>query len=134
MNKAECESAPFAGLMRARRIEPHPKVASQPLASVLQTVMPRLQKDKQLKTDAISNTENAIADLVSKGEPFAGVRSRPVMSHACTCLICMQAQDHHSMNTVLRISLIWSTNYNHGRMTCCDQCMCHRHFDPLKQL
>lgn len=58
--------------MRARRVEVHPKVAGQPLPAVLQTIMPRLQKDKQLKSDAIQNTENAIADLVSKGEPFAG--------------------------------------------------------------
>lgn len=58
--------------MRGRRIEPHPKVAGQPLASVLQTVMPRL-KDNQLKTDTIQNTENAIADMVSKGEAFAGM-------------------------------------------------------------
>ena len=61
-----------AGLMRAQRIEPHPKVAGQALGTVLQTVVPRLQ-DKQLKTDAIQNTENAIADLVSKGELFAGI-------------------------------------------------------------
>ena len=67
---AKCSGC--AGLMRGRRIEPHPKVAAQPLAAVLQTVMPRLQ-DKQLKSDSIQNTENAIADLVSKGEPVAGV-------------------------------------------------------------
>ena len=60
------------GLMRVRRVEVHPKVAGRPLAAVLDTVIPRLQKDKQLKTDAIQNTENAIADLVSKGEAFAG--------------------------------------------------------------
>ena len=53
-------------------MEVHPKVAGLPLAALLQVVMPRLQKDKQLKSDAIQNTENAIADLVSKGEPFAG--------------------------------------------------------------
>ena len=58
--------------MRAKRVEVHPKVAGQPLAALLQGVIPRLQKDKQLKSDAIQNTENAIADLVSKGEPFAG--------------------------------------------------------------
>lgn len=60
------------GLMRVRRVEVHPKVAGQPLPALLQTVMPRLQKDKQLKSDAIQNAENAIADMVSKGEPFAG--------------------------------------------------------------
>ena len=58
--------------MRAKRVEVHPKVAGQPLAALLQAVMPRLQKDKELKSDAIQNTENAIADLVSKGEAFAG--------------------------------------------------------------
>lgn len=60
------------GLMRVKRVEVHPKVAGQPLPALLQTVMPRLQKDKQLKSDAIQNAENAIADMVSKGEPFAG--------------------------------------------------------------
>ena len=58
--------------MRVRRVEVHPKVAGQALPALLQTVMPRLQKDKQLKSDAIQNAENAIADMVSKGEPFAG--------------------------------------------------------------
>lgn len=61
-----------AGLMRSRRVEVHPKVAGQPLGAVLQSVIPRLQ-DKQLKTDKIQNAENAIADMVSKGEAFAGV-------------------------------------------------------------
>ncbi|KAL0035895.1 hypothetical protein WJX77_006910 [Trebouxia sp. C0004] len=60
-----------SGLMRSRRVEVHPKVAGQPLGAVLQSVIPRLQ-DKQLKTDKIQNAENAIADLVSKGEAFAG--------------------------------------------------------------
>lgn len=59
-------------MMRARRVEVHPKVAGQPLPALLQAIMPRLHKNKQLKSDAIQNTENAIADLVSKGEPFAG--------------------------------------------------------------
>ena len=63
-----------AGLMRSHRVEVHPKVAGQPLGAVLQTVIPRLQ-DKQLKTDKIQNAENAIADMVSKGEAFAGVCS-----------------------------------------------------------
>ncbi|KAA6425624.1 MAG: serine threonine kinase [Trebouxia sp. A1-2] len=60
-----------SGLMRSRRVEVHPKVAGQPLGDVLQSLIPRLQ-DKQLKTDKIQNAENAIADMVSKGEAFAG--------------------------------------------------------------
>ena len=61
-----------AGLMRSRRVEVHPKLAGQPLATALQVIMPRLQ-DKQLKTDKIQNAENAIADMVSQGDLFAGV-------------------------------------------------------------
>ncbi len=69
--------------MRSRRVEVHPKVAGQPLGVVLQTVIPRLQ-DKQLKTDKIQNAENAIADMVSKGEAFAGVSSS---LFACTMFL-----------------------------------------------
>ena len=61
------------GLMRAKRVEVHPRVAGQPLTALLQIVMPRMQRDKQVKGNAIQNTENAIADMVSKGEPFAGM-------------------------------------------------------------
>lgn len=79
--------------MRARRVEVHPKVAGQPLPTLLQTVMPRLQKDKQLKSDAIQNAENAIADMVSKGEAFAGrfinmsllIASLTVLFATCLC-------------------------------------------------
>ncbi len=74
--------------MRSRRVEVHPKVAGQPLGAVLQTVIPRLQ-DKQLKTDKIQNAENAIADMVSKGEAFAGVCS---LCFACTMLLCTTAE------------------------------------------
>jgi len=73
--------------MRSRRVEVHPKVAGQPLGAVLQTVIPRLQ-DK-LKTDKIQNAENAIADMVSKGEAFAGVCSS---LFACTMLLCSTAE------------------------------------------
>lgn len=74
--------------MRAKRVQVHPKVAGQPLPALLQAVMPRLQKDKQLKSDAIQNTENAIADLVSKGEAFAG---RPDLAAAVQPLLVCQA-------------------------------------------
>ena len=57
--------------MRSRRVEVHPKLAGQPLATALQVIMPRLQ-DKQLKTDKIQNAENAIADMVTQGGLFAG--------------------------------------------------------------
>lgn len=85
--------------MRSRRVEVHPKVAGQPLGAVLQTVIPRLQ-DKQLKTDKIQNAENAIADMVSKGEAFAGVCSS---LFACTMLLCSTAeskQTHGNLHVV----------------------------------
>jgi len=85
-----------AGLMRSRRVEVHPKVAGQPLGAVLQTVIPRLQ-DKQLKTDKIQNAENAIADMVSKGEAFAGMHS---FYFACTVLRCTTAELKQTLGIV----------------------------------
>lgn len=82
-----------AGLMRSRRVEVHPKVAGQPLGDVLQSLIPRLQ-DKQLKTDKIQNAENAIADMVSKGEAFAGVHSSYFY---CTTSLCSTAESQQTL-------------------------------------
>ncbi len=79
-------------------MEVHPKVAGQPLGAVLQTVIPRLQ-DKQLKTDKIQNAENAIADMVSKGEAFAGVHSSYFY---CTMLLCSTAESQQTLG-ILRV-------------------------------
>lgn len=53
-------------------MEVHPKVQGQDLPQLLDGFMPRLHKNKKLKPDAIQNCENAIADLVSSGTPYAG--------------------------------------------------------------
>ena len=50
----------------------HPKLQGQELPAVLASYLPRLNQHKKLQPDAIQNCENAIADLVSKGAPFAG--------------------------------------------------------------
>ena len=91
-------------------MEVHPKVAGQPRAALLQVVVPRLQKDKQLQSDAIQNTENAIADLVSKGEAFAGrpnlaADMQPLLvCQACGCFSsrrCALSSDLPSLQSVL---------------------------------
>lgn len=56
-------------------MEVHPKLQGQELPAVLASYIPRLNQHRKLKPDAIQNCENAIADLVSKGAPFAGVLS-----------------------------------------------------------
>lgn len=71
-----------AGLARPPRVEVHPKLQGQPLPNVLEAYMPRLHRNKKLKPDAIQNCENAIADLVSKGAPYAGKLSHQLQSTA----------------------------------------------------